>query len=234
VILKTDPEFENIESQKAQYTGGQLKLKHDFKEKSDIHMALIFETENWKSKDLMALCVLNMIMGGGGSFSAGGPGKGMYTRLYRDVLGTNHWINHISCSHSLFDDSGIFCFYGSAPNEHAGDLTGVMVQSALEMMTSPPNEQELKRAKTSLASNICFEFENRQIAFEDLARQVNVFGAHKTPEIWREEIMQVSKEDILRVVKKLLSSRPTVLAMGPDITKVPPIHEVEEAIQSAR
>ena len=36
--------------------------------------------------DFIATCVLNMMMGGGGSFSAGGPGKGMYTRLYLNVL----------------------------------------------------------------------------------------------------------------------------------------------------
>lgn len=36
--------------------------------------------------DFVATCVLNMMMGGGGSFSAGGPGKGMYTRLYTNVL----------------------------------------------------------------------------------------------------------------------------------------------------
>ena len=27
-----------------------------------------------------------MLMGGGGSFSAGGPGKGMFSRLYLNVL----------------------------------------------------------------------------------------------------------------------------------------------------
>lgn len=36
--------------------------------------------------DFVPSCVLNLMMGGGGSFSAGGPGKGMYTRLYRNVL----------------------------------------------------------------------------------------------------------------------------------------------------
>lgn len=36
--------------------------------------------------DFVPTCVLNMMMGGGGSFSAGGPGKGMYTRLYTNVL----------------------------------------------------------------------------------------------------------------------------------------------------
>ena len=39
-----------------------------------------------EEKDFIATCVLNMMMGGGGSFSAGGPGKGMYTRLYLNVL----------------------------------------------------------------------------------------------------------------------------------------------------
>ena len=128
--------------------------------------------EKWTSPDLMALCVLNMIMGGGGSFSAGGPGKGMYTRLYREVLGSHHWINHVSCSHSVFDDSGIFCFYGCSAPETSGDLTSVMVREALEMVARPPSKEELNRAKVSLASNICFEFENRQVVFEDLARQV--------------------------------------------------------------
>ena len=31
----------------------------------------------WHSKDLIALCVLQTLLGGGDSFSAGGPGKGM-------------------------------------------------------------------------------------------------------------------------------------------------------------
>lgn len=38
------------------------------------------------TNDFVPSCVLNLMMGGGGSFSAGGPGKGMYTRLYRNVL----------------------------------------------------------------------------------------------------------------------------------------------------
>ena len=36
--------------------------------------------------DYIPLCVLNSLMGGGCHFSSGGPGKGMYTRLYTTVL----------------------------------------------------------------------------------------------------------------------------------------------------
>lgn len=33
--------------------------------------------------DIVPVCVMQMLLGGGSSFSAGGPGKGMYSRLYR-------------------------------------------------------------------------------------------------------------------------------------------------------
>eukprot|EP01083_Nonionella_stella_P296464 1007170_1 len=227
--LKNNQQFSNIQHEQARYTGGQLKFKYDFENNPDTHLSLIFETENWKSDDLMALCVLNMIMGGGGSFSAGGPGKGMYTRLYREVLGTYHWINHISCSHSIFDDSGIFALYGCCNSEQSSELCSVMVREAVNMLVRIPNDKEMNRAKQALASNTCFEFENRQIVFEDIARQVQVYGTHKTPEMWRQQIMNVTKEDVTRVAKKLLNSNPTLLAMGQDVSRVPQQEEIKMA-----
>ena len=46
--------------------------------------------------DFIPFAVLNMMMGGGGSFSAGGPGKGMFTRLYLNVL--NRWVGRATSS----------------------------------------------------------------------------------------------------------------------------------------
>jgi len=51
------------------------------------------------TNDFVPSCVLNLMMGGGGSFSAGGPGKGMYTRLYRNVL------NRYACDFLLCNKS---------------------------------------------------------------------------------------------------------------------------------
>lgn len=50
------------------------------------HVCIALESCSHKDDDFVAYCVLNTLMGGGGSFSAGGPGKGMYTRLYTNVL----------------------------------------------------------------------------------------------------------------------------------------------------
>ncbi|KAJ2794598.1 Mitochondrial-processing peptidase subunit alpha, partial [Coemansia guatemalensis] len=41
---------------------------------------------------LYVYAVLQMLLGGGGSFSAGGPGKGMYSRLFTRVLNQHAWI----------------------------------------------------------------------------------------------------------------------------------------------
>ena len=58
--------------------------------------------------DLYALATLQKLLGGGSSFSAGGPGKGMFSRLYTKVLNKYPFVeNCMSFNHSYID-SGIF------------------------------------------------------------------------------------------------------------------------------
>ena len=71
-----------------QYTGGQVLTEKDLSAvllgPTPIpelgHVVLGLESVGHQHLDFIAFCVLNMLMGGGGSFSAGGPGKGMFTR----------------------------------------------------------------------------------------------------------------------------------------------------------
>jgi hypothetical protein len=62
------------------------------------HVVIGLEGYSHQDPDFIPICVLNMMMGGGGSFSAGGPGKGMYTRLYTNVL--NRYTPSCGDSHS--------------------------------------------------------------------------------------------------------------------------------------
>jgi len=203
-----------------QYTGGDLRLRRNLDD-GQVHLGLAFETENWHSKDLMAMCVLNMMMGGGGSFSAGGPGKGMYTRLYQEALARYSWINHISCSHSIYEDTALFCYYATSLPEHAGRLVGVMVEQAKAAADKAPSAQELERAKTALANNICYEYERREVQFEDIARQTAVYGKHRSPHDWQEEIKAVSADDVQRVAQRMIKKPPTLAACGGELAYVP-------------
>lgn len=78
----------------AQYTGGEVREVSDLRNMAYgpteypnlAHFVLGFESSSLEHEDFVPFCVLQTLLGGGGSFSAGGPGKGMYTRLYVDVL----------------------------------------------------------------------------------------------------------------------------------------------------
>lgn len=43
------------------------------------------------------MTVLTYLLGGGNSFSSGGPGKGMHSRLYTRVLNQYHWVSGRHC-----------------------------------------------------------------------------------------------------------------------------------------
>lgn len=77
------------------------------------HLSIGVESCHYDDPDFFAFTVLNTMMGGGGSFSAGGPGKGMYSRLYLNVLNKHHWIYSATAYHHSYADTGLFCIHGS-------------------------------------------------------------------------------------------------------------------------
>ena len=99
--------------QPAQYTGGDVRI-HKKGDEGLVHIALAFETANWHDKDLLPMCVLQLLMGGGGSFSAGGPGKGMYSRLYNNILNKYDWAESASSFNAIYNDTAIFGIYGTS------------------------------------------------------------------------------------------------------------------------
>lgn len=120
-------------------------------------------------------------MGGGGSFSAGGPGKGMYTRLYTNVLNQYHWMYSATASNHAYADSGIFYVHASAPPQHISNAVKVIMRELIAM-ASVPGTEELRRAKTQLQSMLLMNLEARPVVFEDIGRQVLATGIRKKPE----------------------------------------------------
>jgi processing peptidase subunit alpha len=70
-------------SSSSPFIGGQARKPCDLVIKDEFtHVAITFMS-NWNERpdDRVPICVLQNLLGGGNSFSAGGPGKGMYSRL---------------------------------------------------------------------------------------------------------------------------------------------------------
>ncbi|KAH0598070.1 hypothetical protein MHUMG1_04442 [Metarhizium humberi] len=171
----------------AHYTGGFLSLPAQppsLNQTNFTHIHLAFEGLPVGSDDIYALATLQTLLGGGGSFSAGGPGKGMYSRLYTNVLNQYGWVEScVSFNHS-YTDSGLFGISASCLPGHTSAMLDVMCQElrALTLDTgfSRLQEGEVSRAKNQLRSSLLMNLESRMVELEDLGRSVQVHG-HKIP-----------------------------------------------------
>ena len=233
------PGHDDVDNSIAQYTGGMVAVEKDLSNVSPgptpipelVHFVLGLESFSHQDlEDFVPICVLNMLMGGGGSFSAGGPGKGMYTRLYINVLNRYHWMYNATAYNHAFVDSGLFCIHASSPPSQLRDLINVIIRETINMGFHISSE-ELNRAKTQLKSMLLMNLEARPVMFEDIGRQVLANGQRKPPQYFIDKIDRVTEDDIKRVVNKMLKSRASVAALG-DIKQLPPLEDIETALNS--
>ncbi|XP_060569343.1 mitochondrial-processing peptidase subunit alpha-like [Ruditapes philippinarum] len=158
----------------AQYTGGLVTEEQDL---SDVslgpnpmpelaHLVIGLESCSHRDDDFVTFCVLMNLLGGGGSFSAGGPGKGMYTRLYLNVLNKHHWIEMRRLQITLLPDTGMFL----------DKLTEVITKELVNTAGQTPQsykEQLLVYAVDELGHKFPVVFEDcraEKVTAEDISR----------------------------------------------------------------
>lgn len=175
--------FEELVSAKPVYTGGSLAIEQG--EDKYAHVYVGFETSGVHDPDLYALACIHVMMGGGSSFSAGGPGKGMYSRLYTGVLNQHYDVDYCQAFHHCYKDTGLFGMAISVAPEFISKVPQVLaaqLDSVTRQVRGGIGESELKRAKNQLKSSLMFGLESRQLQVEDLGRQVQMSGFKTSPQ----------------------------------------------------
>ncbi|TKA50044.1 Mitochondrial-processing peptidase subunit alpha [Cryomyces minteri] len=196
----------------SQYTGGFLSLpplppppNPALPRLSHIHLA--FEALPISSPDIYALATLQTLLGGGGSFSAGGPGKGMYSRLYTHVLNQYGWVESCVAFNHSYTDSGLFGISASCSPPQVAQMLEVMCRelSHLGQETGLHRLQpgEVFRAKNQLRSSLLMNLESRMVELEDLGRQVQVHGRKVGVKEMCRKIEEVSVQDLRRVAREV-------------------------------
>ncbi|MCJ1288660.1 Mitochondrial-processing peptidase subunit alpha [Xylographa carneopallida] len=198
----------------AHYTGGFLALpalppppnpNHPIL--SHIHLA--FEALPISSPNIYALATLQTLLGGGGSFSAGGPGKGMYSRLYTHVLNQHGWVESCVAFNHSYTDSGVFGIAASCSPSRVTSMLDVMCRElhnlTLDTGFSALQDGEVQRAKNQLKSSLLMNLESRMVELEDLGRQVQVQGRKVGVKEMCAKIDALTVRDLRRVAKEVVS-----------------------------
>ncbi|KAI8971742.1 peptidase M16 inactive domain-containing protein [Mycotypha africana] len=198
----------SIATKPASYTGGHSFLEAGA-ESPLTHVYLAFEGLSIDDPDIYALTTLQILLGGGGSFSAGGPGKGMYSRLFTHVLNQHYWVESCQAFNHCYTDSGLFGIAGSCQPEYANALLEVMCReldlvSRNDVSRFSVTESELNRAKNQLKSSLLMNLESRMVQLEDLGRQVQVHGKKTGIDEMLSKIDKVDVKELRRVASRVV------------------------------
>lgn len=201
--------------EKSQYVGGEICIPYQEPRYSNlpqlIHMQIGFETEGLLSEDLYALATLQKLLGGGLSFSAGGPGKGMFSRLFR-VLNQYPFVENCMAFNHAHQDSGLFGITISCYKEHAQYMAQVVAHEFLKIMEVDVgkggiSKSEFKRAQNQLIASLLMNVESKLAALEDIGRQVQCQGKVTTVDEMVRKIEALDIETVRGVAQKVFLGR---------------------------
>ncbi|OAY82149.1 Mitochondrial-processing peptidase subunit alpha [Ananas comosus] len=224
-LLSDLPKVARPEEPKSVYVGGDYRCQAD---SAKTHVALAFEVPGgwYQEKEAMTLTVLQMLMGGGGSFSAGGPGKGMYSRLYLRILNEFQQIESFSAFNSIYNHTGIFGIHATTGSDFLSKAVDLAVRELIAVATPGQVDQaQLDRAKESTKSAVLMNLESRMVASEDIGRQILTYGERKPIEHFLKAVDDVTLKDISSISEKIISSPLTMASWG-DVINVPSYESV--------
>lgn len=191
-------------------------------------VALAFPVGGWHSDTMVTACVLQTLLGGGSSFSAGGPGKGMYSRMYQQVLNRYGWMETAEAFTTFADEGGLFGVSASTPApKKVRDMVTVLADQLWRLAFQRVDEIELSRARNMLKCNVLTQLESRLILFEDMGRQVLTYGKRENAATTCQKIDAVTADDIQSLAKSMLTNNtPTLAATGKHLDEIPSHDEV--------
>lgn len=210
---------------KSHYTGGMLSEERELKEPF-VKLAIAYEVGGWSDPMLVPTCVLQMLLGGGSSFSAGGPGKGMFSRLYTQVLNKQYWAESVESFLAIHEHAGLLGIDGACPPENLPHMVQVIVQQFSTLALVPVSEEELARAKNMLKSSMMMQLESRLVQCEDIARQFITYGHRDSQAKMCAKIDAVTAQDLMAVATRMMTQVPSVGAVGSDLSKLPQYEQI--------
>lgn len=189
----------SIATQHAHYKGGVKRVK---KQLEQVHFVLGFEGAHSIAVDFYTQSLYSTILGGG-----------MSSRLFQTIRERHGLAYSIYSFTSPYQDTGLFGIYGGTGQIEINALMPLLLDELLRS-TDTIMEIEVERAKEQLIANICMGRESTSKRVEQLAHNIQLFGRHFSTDEIEQEIRSVTKDQVQDLAKKIITSPPTLTAIG--------------------
>lgn len=213
----------------AKYVGGDHRAFVGDQQFIDVSIA--FPTPGFNGKQFLVYNLLHFLLGSGADFSSGGPGKGIHTRLSREIAFANYSLMNVGAYICPYSDSGLFYVTGRVCADGKTITQQLVAQlQKLDKVAQKDfkTDEEIIRAKNRLKSHYLQTAEEETINASDLGYQVLLQGGRPSAAELFKALDDITPADVSKAVAEMLSNKPTFVATG-DIAGIPAYHEIEKA-----
>lgn len=140
----------------------------------------------------------------------------MSSRLFTEVREKRGLAYYVSAGADDFYDTGAIYVRAGVDTQKIDEALKVSLGELARLKTEPVSEKELDKTKENLKGNIYLSLEDSLSVAEFLADQWLLWGSIDQPEQIVEDIMKVTRDDIMKVAKELFVTEKLNLAVvGP-------------------
>ncbi len=208
------PATADVVAEPALYRGGEFRETRDLEQ---VHLVLGFDGIGYRDPDYYAAAVLSTLLGGG-----------MSSRLFQEIREKRGLVYSIYTFTSAFTDGGLFGIYAGTGESEAAELLPLVCEE-LTKLPATLDAEEVRRARVQLKAGTLMSRESTGSRCEQLAQQLLVYGRPLPLSEVVGRIDAVSDADVVRVMRRLSASAPTLTALGP-IERVEALGAVAERL----
>ena len=145
-------------------------------------------------------------------------GRGMSSRLFKEVRERRGLAYSISSSVSRHKDTGVFAVTAGVSPEKLAEAATVILQELAKVTQEAVPEEELTKARDYTVGSFRLSLETPMALAQRAGEQLLTLGEIEPIETVAERLQSVSAEDLLRVAQRVLVPENTTLAVvGPDL-----------------
>lgn len=215
------------------YCGGFVGWEDD--EAPLLNLSLCLKAPTTTADEAIPMGVLQTLLGGGGSFSAGGPGKGMYSRLYTQMLNRYSWLESahaFSVTYRSNRVGGLFGIHGSCLPDRAPQLIKLLLAHFSTQLSQSLTTDELNRAKNQVKSAVLMGIESRSVQLESVSEQLAGGAGLLSPADVCSRIDRVSETDLITLARQMCRAAPLSIAAHGPLRHLPARQQIQDAFDS--
>lgn len=197
----------------ARFGGGEVR---HVKKLEQAHVALGFESPEYRSDDIYVAQVYSGALGGG-----------MSSRLFQELREKRGLCYSIFSQIGAYDDTGMMTIYAGTSAADVGDLMRLTVDE-MKRAASDMTEAEVARAQAQMKAGMLMGLESASSRAERLARMVQVWGRVPALPEMVARVDAVRLADVRRFAEGMVTRAPMAQALYGPVRRAPALAAMQE------